>query len=73
MADFVVNTQTIEANLARNPVLVTALNREIGYSRAAEIAKRAYKEGRPILDVAVEMADLDEARLRELLDPQKLV
>ena len=72
-ADFVVNTETIEANLARNPVLVTALNREIGYSRAAEIAKRAYKEGRPILDVAVEMTDLDEARLRELLDPQKLV
>jgi fumarate hydratase class II len=69
----VVNTETIEANLARNPVLVTALNREIGYSRAAEIAKRAYKEGRPILDVAVEMTDLGEAHLRELLDPQKLV
>jgi fumarate hydratase class II len=73
IADFVVNTENIEAGLARNPILITALNREIGYSRAAEIAKRAYREGRPIVDVAMEMTDLDEARLRQLLDPKNLV
>lgn len=73
IADFVVNTETIEANLARNPILITALNREIGYSKAAEIAKRAYREGRPIIDVAVEMTDLDEGVLRQLLDPRMLV
>jgi len=73
IADFVVNTESIEASLARNPILITALNREIGYSRAAEIAKRAYREGRPIVDVAMEMTDLDEACLRQLLDPKNLV
>ena len=71
--DFVVNTENIEANLARNPILITALNREIGYSKAAEIAKSAYREGRPIIDVALEMTDLDEAKLRQLLDPKRLV
>jgi fumarate hydratase class II len=73
VADFVVNTENIEANLARNPILITALNREIGYSKAAEIAKSAYREGRPIIDVAMEMTDLEEAHLRQLLDPKNLV
>ena len=73
IADFMVNSEVIEANLARNPILVTALNREIGYASAAEIAKRAYREGRPIIDVAMEMTDLGEQRLAQLLDPGKLV
>jgi fumarate hydratase class II len=73
IADFVVNRENIEANLARNPILVTALNREIGYSRAAEIAKRAYQEDRPIIEVAVEMTDLSLQNLTALLDPKKLI
>jgi fumarate hydratase class II len=73
IADFVVNNQNIEANLARNPILVTALNREIGYSKAAEIAKRAYSEGRPILEIALEMTDLPREKLAQLLDPRNLV
>ena len=35
-------------------------------------AKKAYKEGRPIIDVAVEETDLSESRLKKLLDPSKL-
>jgi fumarate hydratase class II len=73
IADFVVNKQNIEENLARNPILVTALNREIGYSKAAEIAKRAYQQGRPILEVALEMTDLPREKLAQLLDPRNLV
>lgn len=71
--DFVVNSENIDANLARNPILVTALNREIGYSKAAEIAKRAYSEGRPVLAVALEMTDLPQETLAELLNPRKLI
>ena len=67
-----VNTKTLEATLARNPVLVTALNRYIGYDKSAEIAQRAYLEERSVLDVAIEMTDLDENTLRALLDPQNL-
>ncbi len=58
--------------LARNPILVTALNPLIGYDRAAEIAKRAYREGRPVLEVALEMTDLSEEALRCLLDPRSM-
>ena len=39
---------------------------------AAEIAKKAYKEGRPIIDVALEETDLSRSRLTKLLDPAKL-
>lgn len=49
IADFEVLKPNIEANLTRSPILVTALHREIGYARAAEIAKRAYQEGRDIM------------------------
>ena len=73
IGDFVLNTENIQANLASNPILVTALNSEIGYAKAAEIAKKAYREKRPILDVAAEMTDLPIERLTELLNPQNLV
>jgi fumarate hydratase class II len=73
IADFVLNTENIQASLAKNPILVTALNKEIGYDEAAEIAKRAYREKRSILDVAAEMTDLPMDRLAELLNPRNLV
>jgi fumarate hydratase class II len=73
ITDFSVNSQTLEENLARNPILVTALNQEIGYSKAAEIAKRAYAEKRAILDVAKEMTDLDPSYLAKLLKPENLI
>ena len=60
------------ATLARNPVLVTALNPEIGYEAAAAIAKRALREGRPVLDVALEDTDLPRETLARLLDPGPL-
>jgi fumarate hydratase class II len=58
--------------LARNPILVTALNPAIGYERAAAIAKRAYAEGRPVFDVALEMSGLGADELKKLLDPAAL-
>jgi fumarate hydratase class II len=58
--------------LDRNPILVTALNPIIGYEKAAAIAKQAYKEGRPVLAVAVESSGLSEAELKSLLDPVAL-
>ncbi len=73
IGDFVLDTENIQAGLAVNPILVTALNEEIGYARAAEIAKRAYQEKRPIVDVALEMTDLSMDRLAELLNPENLV
>jgi fumarate hydratase class II len=72
LAGLTVNTQRLGTALDRNPILVTALNPVIGYEKGAAIAKKAYAEGRPILEVAVEMTDLSEAELRRLLDPLAL-
>lgn len=70
---FTVNDEVMAENLAFNPMLVTALNPLIGYQKAAEIAKAAVQQKRPILDVAVQMTDIDEEQLRELLDPKSLL
>ena len=72
IAGFKVRQQGIDAALARNPILVTALNPIIGYEKAAAIAKRAYKEGRPVFDVALEDSGLPAAELKKLLDPAAL-
>lgn len=72
IAGFKVNNAQLEAALERNPILVTALNPVIGYEKAAAIAKKAYAEGRAIMDVAREMTDIPEDKLERLLDPVKL-
>jgi fumarate hydratase class II len=72
IAGFTVGHKRIDEALGRNPILVTALNPVIGYEAAAAIAKRAYKEKRPVLEVAVEMSGLGEKELRRLLDPRAL-
>ncbi|RUO68886.1 class II fumarate hydratase [Idiomarina ramblicola] len=72
IADFQVNEERLQQALSKNPVLVTALNPVIGYNKAAEIAKAAYKDGRAIIDVADEMTDLGRERLEQLLNPKKL-
>jgi len=72
IAGFTVGEAQIKAVLARNPILITALNGVIGYEKGAAIAKQAYKEGRPILDVAKENTKLHAEELKELLDPAAL-
>tara|TARA_B110000305_G_scaffold240978_1_gene313304 strand:- start:7819 stop:8655 length:837 start_codon:yes stop_codon:yes gene_type:complete len=69
---FKINHDNIKTSLDKNPILVTALNPVIGYAKAAEIAKKAYKDKRPIIDVAFEETDLTKAQLKKLLDPKKL-
>jgi fumarate hydratase class II len=67
-----VNTDHLDAAVGKNPVLVTALNPEIGYALASDIAKEAYRTGRPVIDVAEERSGLDRAKLEQLMDPLKL-
>ena len=69
---FKVNKKNIEAALNKNPILVTALNPVIGYAKAAEIAKKAYKENLPIIEVALAETNLTRAQLNKYLDPKKL-
>jgi fumarate hydratase class II len=72
IAGLVVHSQRISESLVRNPMLLTALAPRIGYDRAAEIAHRAGREARPILDVAVEDTGLPREELARLLDPARL-
>jgi fumarate hydratase, class II len=72
LAGFTVNPGRMQEALARNPILVTALNPRIGYEKGAAIAKKAYREGRPILEVAAEMTDLSIDELERLMDPMSL-
>ncbi len=72
IASFKVNQPKLKEALERNPILVTALNPIIGYLKAADIAKQAYREGRPIIEVALESTDLSREQLEQLLNPEKL-
>ena len=69
---FEVNKEKLDEALHKNPILVTALNPVIGYSKAAEIAKRAYTEKRPIIEIAAQETDLPLSELEKLLNPLKL-
>ena len=72
ISSFTVREDKLTEALARNPILVTALNPIIGYDKAARIAKLAYASGQPIIDVAEQQTDLSRRELEQLLDPQKL-
>src|SRR5450432_274564 len=72
IAGFTVNKARLAEAVDRNPILVTALNPVIGYEKGAAIAKKAYAEGRPVLEMAEKMTDLPRAELERLLDPAEL-
>jgi fumarate hydratase class II len=72
IAGFSVNADRLTDALERNPILVTALNPVIGYEKGAAVAKQAYKEGKPILEVAEAETDLEADELKRLLDPKEL-
>ncbi len=69
----------IEANearcrelLERNPAIATALNTHIGYDRAAEVAKKAAKEGRSVRDVVEELGLLPAGEIDAALDVRSM-
>jgi fumarate hydratase, class II len=53
-------------------MLATALAPEVGYDKAAEISKEAFKTGQTIREVAREQTDLSEEELDEALDAKKM-
>ena len=52
-------------------MLVTALAPRIGYDKAAEIAKRSFKERRPVRELAREMTALAPREIEKALDPRR--
>lgn len=60
----------ILSNLERNLSIVTALSPYIGYSKSAEIARKAYKEGKTIREVCIELGIMEAGKLDRILDPK---
>ena len=66
------NREKAEGWLARNAILVTALNPVIGYLKGAEVAKEAMESGRTIREVVVEKGYLSEENADELLNARRM-
>lgn len=72
MAGLILNRERAESWLARNPILVTALNPIIGYDNGAKVAKRALAEGKSVRQVALEMGLMDADELDKVLDAYEM-
>jgi fumarate hydratase class II len=68
----VANREKAEGWLARNPILVTALNPVIGYLKGADVAKKSLAENRSIREIVVEMGYLSEDEADRLLDARTM-
>jgi len=66
------NQERIEENLNNSLMLVTALNTHIGYEKAAEIAKKAHKEGTTLKAAALALKYLSEVEFDEWVDPSRM-
>lgn len=65
-----VDRERCEELLGQSLMMVTALAPKLGYDKAAELAKRAYAEGRTIRELAAGL--LDATELDALLDPRNM-
>ncbi len=66
------NREQAERWLARNPILVTALNPIIGYLKGAEVAKKALAEGKTIREVVVELGYMTPEEADAALDARRM-
>lgn len=65
--------ERIEQLLNESLMLVTALNTHIGYDKAAEIAKKAHKEGLTLKGSALKLGYLTEEEFDEWVRPEEMV
>jgi fumarate hydratase class II len=71
--DLTPNTEKLANNVQKNSILVTALVPQIGYDKAAEVAKEAMKLNKTIKEVLLEKSLLSEEEIDNLLDITKLI
>jgi fumarate hydratase class II len=63
----------IEELVNNSLMLVTALNTHIGYEKAAQIAKKAHKEGTTLKQAALALDYLTAEQFDEWVDPKKMI
>jgi len=71
VAGLVANEATCAGYVEISPSMATALNPLVGYDKAAEIAKRSFKDRRPVRELAREMTTLSPAEIDAALDPRR--
>ena len=67
------NAKKIKEHLENSLMLVTALNNKIGYDKAAEIAKKAYKEDTSLRQAAIALEYLTDKEFTQWVRPEKMV
>ncbi|MCO7059030.1 class II fumarate hydratase [Pseudomonas juntendi] len=67
------DAQQMAAHLERGLMLVTALNPHIGYDKAAEIAKKAYSEGKTLREAALELKYLTNEQFDQWVRPENML
>ena len=67
------DTQRMREHLDNSLMLVTALNPVIGYDKAADIAKKAYKEGTTLKQAALQLNYLSAEEFDQAVKPEQMV
>ncbi|MEK6298617.1 MAG: class II fumarate hydratase, partial [Paraburkholderia tropica] len=67
------NRDRIDTLLNESLMLVTALNPHIGYDKAAQIAKKAHKEGTTLKAAALALGHVTEQQFDEWVKPGEMV
>lgn len=65
--------EKIDANLHHSLMLVTALNRHIGYEKAAKIAKTAYAQNTSLKQAAIELGFLTAEEFDKWVIPEDMI
>ena len=73
LKDIKPNKKNIQKHLQNSLMLVTALNKHIGYDNAAKIAKKAFKENLTLKKAASKLKIIDEKEFDKLVNPKKMV
>ena len=67
------NKKNINDHLNNSLMLVTSLNKSIGYDNAAKIAKKAYEENLTLKQAALKLNLISEKEFNIIVDPKKMI
>ena len=70
--DLEANEEACQAAVEKSLSMVTSLNPHIGYEKASQLAKEAFKTGKTIRELCLEKKVLPEETLNEALDPFRM-
>ena len=69
----IVNKKRISELVNNSLMLITSLNKYIGYDNAAKIAKKAFEENTTLKEAAIKLKIISEKDFDKIVDPKKMV